>query len=73
MSAICLTRETGVLQQTGSMQLRMFVSNDPKEAEKNISQWLSQNDVHVRHITQSQSEKGGHFVLIVSLYYEPNS
>jgi hypothetical protein len=51
----------------------MFVNNDPKEAEKNISQWLSQNDVHVRHITQSQSEKGGHFVLIVSLYYEPNS
>jgi hypothetical protein len=61
------------MKQTGSMQLRMFVSNDPKEAEKNISQWLGQNDVRVRHITQSQSEKGGHFVLIVSLYYEPNN
>ena len=73
MSAIYLTREPGVLKQTGSMQLRMFVSNDPKEAEKSISQWLSQNDVHIRHITQSQSEKGGHFVLIVSLYYELNS
>jgi hypothetical protein len=73
MSAICLSRETRVVPHTGSMQLRMFVNNDPKEAEKTISQWLSQNDVHVRHITQSQSEKGGHFVLIVSLYYEPNS
>jgi hypothetical protein len=73
MSAICLSRDAGLLPDTGSMQLRMFVSNDPKEAEKNISQWLSQNYVHVRHVTQSQSEKGGHFVLIVSLYYEPNS
>jgi hypothetical protein len=34
MPAICLTREAGVLPDTGSMQLRMFVSNDPKEADR---------------------------------------
>jgi len=50
----------------------MFVYNNPKEAEKAISEWLKQNDVTVHHIAQSQSEKNGNFVFVITLFYLSN-
>jgi hypothetical protein len=58
-----------VLTVTASLQVKMFVHNDPREAEKAISLWLRQNDVKVSHIAQSQSEKNGSFVFVVSVFY----
>lgn len=57
------------LTSVSDYKLKMFVHNNPKEAEKEISNWLYTNAVHIHHITQSQSEKGGNFVFVVSIYY----
>jgi len=59
-----------VLSVTASIQVKMFIHNDPKEAEQSISLWLRQNDVIIRHLTQSQSEKNGSFVFVVSVFYD---
>lgn len=51
------------------MEVKMFVCNHPMAAEKEVSEWLAQNPVTITHITQSQSEKGGAFVFVLSLFY----
>jgi hypothetical protein len=51
------------------MEVKMFVCNNPASAEKEVAQWLAQNPVTITHITQSQSERGGAFVFVLSLFY----
>jgi hypothetical protein len=51
----------------------MFVHSNPKDAEKAIAQWLKENDVIIHHIAQSQSEKGGSFVFVLTLFYLQNN
>jgi hypothetical protein len=50
----------------------MFVYSQPKDAEKAVNQWLKENDVTIHHIAQSQSEKNGSFVFVITLFYLPN-
>lgn len=47
----------------------MFVCNNPMAAEKEVAEWLASNPVTIDHITQSQSERGGAFVFVLSLFY----
>jgi hypothetical protein len=60
------------LTDSASTQIKMFVHNNPKEAEKAIGEWLQENDVRIHHIAQSQSEKGGNFVFVITLFYLNN-
>ena len=60
------------LVDSSSIEVKMFVQNNPKDAERAISQWLKENDVTVHHIAQSQSEKGGHFIFVLTLFYIAN-
>ena len=50
-------------------RLKMFVHKDPAAAEKEVTQWLLQNSVALHHVTQSQSERGGSFMFVLSLFY----
>ena len=50
----------------------MFVHQTAAEAEKAVNDWLGQNKVDVQYIGQSQSEQGGRFVFIVSVFYFNN-
>jgi hypothetical protein len=49
--------------------VKMFIHSNLADAEKDISQWLKQNDVTIHHIAQSQSEKGGNFVFVLTIFY----
>ncbi|MBD0284811.1 MAG: hypothetical protein ICV79_05220 [Flavisolibacter sp.] len=55
------------------MKMKMFIDKDPLIVEAGVNEWLQQHDVHIKHITQSQSEKNGKFVFVVSLYYYTES
>jgi len=55
-----------------STEAKMFVHNNPRDAERAVNQWLNENDVTIDHIAQSQSEKGGHFVFVITLFYIVN-
>lgn len=52
------------------MQIKMFVHNDPGQAEQALNSWLKDHDVKVEHIVQSQSENQGKLMIVVSLFYE---
>lgn len=62
-------RTENIFQTTAAMDVKIFVQKDPADAEKAVSQWLRQNNVVIHHIGQSQSERGGHFVFTISLFY----
>ena len=74
MTTTQLTQKTGkeFLLDTSSLQVKMFIHGNPKDAEKAIAQWLKENDVTIHHIAQSQSEKNGSFVFVITLFYVPN-
>jgi len=65
-------RNKEVLVHSSSVQVKMFVHNNPKDAEKAIEHWLKENDVTIHHIAQSQSEKGGSFIFVLTLFYMQN-
>jgi hypothetical protein len=52
------------------VQLKTFVHQNIDEAEKAINNWLELNDITIQHIGQSQSEKNGRFVFVISLFYQ---
>jgi hypothetical protein len=52
------------------MELKMFVHNNPDAAEKEINEWLQNHKINVCHITQSQCERQGRFVFVVSVFYK---
>jgi hypothetical protein len=74
MTTIQLTENTArqSLFNSSAVEVKMFVYNNPREAEKALSQWLKENDVTIHHIAQSQSEKNGSFVFVITLFYIPN-
>ena len=75
MTTIQLTgnRDKEFLLDSSATQVKMFIHNNPRDAEKTIAQWLKENDVIIHHIAQSQSEKGGSFVFVVTLFYLQNN
>lgn len=68
---MCLNNFKTVYKQV--MEVKMFVASDAASAEKNINEWLQQNKVTVHHLGQSQSERNGRFVFVISLFYETSS
>jgi hypothetical protein len=70
-----LTQKTGkeILMDTPAVQVKMFIHNQPKDAEKSIGHWLNENDVTIHHIAQSQSEKGGSFIFVLTVFYTENN
>lgn len=75
MTTIQLKQNTGkeFLYDSSSVKVKMFIHQNPKDAEKAIAQWLKENDVIIHHIAQSQSEKGGSFVFVLTLFYLQNN
>jgi hypothetical protein len=63
-----VTSET--LHTARETEVKMFHSNNPSEVETEVNHWLQQNEVNVQHIGQSQSEKNGKFVFVLSVFYQ---
>lgn len=51
------------------MEMKMFIHSSPDMVEKEVNEWLAEKKVQVCHITQSQCERQGRFVLIISIFY----
>ncbi len=50
-------------------EVKMFIQKDPLQTEIAVNQWLKHNRVKVTHMSQSQSEKGGNFFFVLSIFY----
>jgi hypothetical protein len=62
--------DVAVASHPAVQEVKMFIHKDPREAERAVSAWLRENPVQIQHITQSQSEKGGHFVFVLSIFFQ---
>lgn len=51
------------------MQVKQFVSNDPADAARALSEWLDTNDAEVCQLAQSQGEKQGRFLFVITVLY----
>ena len=52
-----------------ALEVKSFVGDRPELVEATINEWLQDNEVVVHHIGQSQSERNGRFVFVISLFY----
>lgn len=52
------------------MEVKMFIQHSLDAVEEKVNEWLSQNQVSIQHITQSQCERQGKFVFVMSVFYE---
>jgi hypothetical protein len=53
------------------MKLKLFIYyNTLDNVEKEINEWLELQQIRVCYITQSQGEKQGKFVFVISVFYE---
>ena len=64
-------KKNGLDHDRETMGVKMFILNEPSEAEQAVADWLAANRVEICHVTQSQSERNGRFLFIVSLFYQP--
>ncbi|HWJ89542.1 MAG TPA: hypothetical protein VNR87_00440 [Flavisolibacter sp.] len=58
-----------VTEALALMMVKTFVADHPEIAEKKVNEWLNRNKVKLHHVGQSQSEKGGKFIFVLSLFY----
>ena len=50
-------------------RVKMFVHTDPRAAEAELAAWLEEETPAIEHVTQSQSEKAGRFVFVITVFY----
>jgi hypothetical protein len=58
--------------KTEPVEMKVFVDRDPIAVQHSVNNWLKANNVTIQHYGQSQSEKNGNFVFIVTLLYTPS-
>lgn len=47
----------------------MFVADNLPAAEQEVNEWLQSVSAAVRHVSQSQCERNGRFVFVISIFY----
>jgi hypothetical protein len=53
------------------VKMKIFSGSDFIQAESEINDWLSKHSVRVEQICQSQCERNGKLLLLVSIFYTP--
>jgi serine protease inhibitor len=62
-----------VIKSTTNTKVKMFILSNPENAEEKLQEWLqTKHDISIDHIVQSQSERNGRFLFIVSIFYRTN-
>lgn len=62
-----------LLPHTGAkakMKVKLFVRHSLEELEQELGEWIEQQDIRICHVAQSQCEKQGRFVFVLSLFYQ---
>jgi hypothetical protein len=51
-------------------KVKIFVRHSLDDVENDVNDWIGQRDIRITHVTQSQCEKQGKFVFVISVFYE---
>lgn len=61
------------IKSAANTKVKMFILSNPESAEEKLQEWLqTKHDITIDHVVQSQSERNGRFVFIVSFFYRIN-
>jgi hypothetical protein len=52
------------------MKVKLFVRHSLEELEQELGEWMEHQDIRICHVAQSQCEKQGRFVFVLSLFYQ---
>lgn len=59
-----------VIKSAATTKVKLFILSNPEAAEEKLQEWLkTKSDIEIDHIVQSQSERNGRFLFIVSIFY----
>ncbi|RYY95881.1 MAG: hypothetical protein EOO11_14860 [Chitinophagaceae bacterium] len=51
------------------LRVQQFISNDPAGAARDLQTWLAESDAEVCSLTQSQGERQGRFLFVITVMY----
>lgn len=51
------------------MEVKFFVGDNLQQVEQHVNGWLHTTGADIKHITQSQSEKNGRFVFVITIFF----
>ena len=52
------------------MRVKLFVRHSLDDVETAVNEWMEEQNVRISHVAQSQCEKQGKFVFVMSVFYE---
>jgi hypothetical protein len=59
-----------IKSDAATIQMKMFVHNTLETVESEVNKWMAEHPrFQVQHIVQSQSEKQGKFLFVLSFFY----
>ena len=68
---IVATKKGVVYNTSSSIKMKIFSGSDFNQTETEVNLWLSQTAMRIEHICQSQCERNGKLLLLVSVFYTP--
>ena len=57
-------------QALSPLQMKIFSGNDYLETETQINDWLGNHPIRIEHICQSQCERNGKLLFLVSVFFK---
>jgi hypothetical protein len=51
------------------MKMKIFSGNSYEQTEVEVNDWLSSHQVMIRHICQSQCERNGKLLFLISVFF----
>ena len=59
-----------VIRTAAATKVKLFILSSPEAAEEKLQEWFqAHQDIEIDHIGQSQSERNGRFLFIISIFY----
>jgi hypothetical protein len=68
---IVATKKGVVYNTSSSIKMKIFSGSDFNQTESEVNTWLSQNAIRIDHICQSQCERNGKLLFLVSVFFTP--
>jgi hypothetical protein len=58
-------------KQTAQTKCKLFIRKDLDGLEEEVNDWISSNNIQVSHFAQSQCERRGFLLFVLTVFYIP--
>jgi hypothetical protein len=71
MQVVLNKKADGLYTARSTMKMKIFSGADFTQTEEEINEWLSKNPARIEQICQSQCERNGKLLFLVSVFFTP--